>query len=201
AEQTIQDLLKQASVTAHQLETVTTNLEQLAHLKDVDYMWDALTSPDGELLDMSTVLNEIEETFAQHENNLTQLQSFMNQVHRLKHLMDVDEMWEQTYNHKLRLNRMDQKHNEHTRSFRELTEADKKILDFVSAHSNTLDTHATQLTDSIHRDERLAEQLEKNQQETTEQFETLTKKIKHAYWIAGGSLSLAIIELIMLLAR
>lgn len=32
-------------------------------------------------------------------------------------------------------------------------------------------------------------------------IESLTKKIKYAYWIAGGSAGLAIIELILLLVK
>lgn len=38
-------------------------------------------------------------------------------------------------------------------------------------------------------------------QETSSLIKSLTKKVKYAYWIAGGSAGLAVIELILLVAR
>jgi tetrahydromethanopterin S-methyltransferase subunit A len=72
--------------------------------------------------------------------------------------------------------------------------------------------HTSQLTASEKRDEGLAIAIEKNKEEVDEKIadtvqttnaavESLSKRIKYAYLIAGGSAGLAIIELILLLMR
>lgn len=70
--------------------------------------------------------------------------------------------------------------------------------------------HTSLLTESEKRDEELATTIQKNKedveakiaaatQETNNTIESLKKKIKYAYWIAGGAAGLAIIELLLLL--
>ncbi len=72
--------------------------------------------------------------------------------------------------------------------------------------------HISQITECQKENETLAVTIQKNKEEvdksiadaaetTNAAIESLTKKIKYAYWIAGGSAGLAIIELVLLLIK
>lgn len=83
-------------------------------------------------------------------------------------------------------------------------------LDDVDSIWKDVEKHTSLLTESEKREEDLAAAIQKNKkdaeadlasaiQKTNSTIEFLTKKIKYAYWIAGGAGGLAIIELILLL--
>ncbi|MBO8463804.1 MAG: hypothetical protein IAC13_07730 [Firmicutes bacterium] len=76
----------------------------------------------------------------------------------------------------------------------------------------SVEEHTSQLTESRKRDDELAYVIQKNKDEVDKKIadvvqtansnvEYLTKRIKYAYWIAGGSAGLAIIELILLIMK
>lgn len=203
-EQNIENLFTHSTTITNEVETImafTTKLAQLTHLNDVDRMWDSLTSVDDELRHMNVALNEVEAIVTQHGRNIVTLLDFMNEATRLTHLMEVDEIWEKTEQHQTRLRQIEQQQKNDAHSLEKLTQTDAETLQVVSTHSHTLDEHTAQLIERTKREEALAEQLEHYQQNTKEQFETVTKKMKYAYWIAGSSLGLALVELVFLLAR
>ena len=75
-----------------------------------------------------------------------------------------------------------------------------------------VEEHTSKLVECEKRDAELAATIQKNKEEANENIaetvqtanaaiETLTKKVKYAYWIAGSSAGLAIIELILLFMK
>lgn len=85
-------------------------------------------------------------------------------------------------------------------------------LDDVDSIWKNVEEHTSKLIECERRDEDLAVTIQKNKEEVNENIaeavqaanaviEFLTKKVKYAYWIAGGSAGLAIIELILLLMK
>ena len=85
-------------------------------------------------------------------------------------------------------------------------------LDDVDSIWKNVEEHASQLIEREQRDEELAAIIQKNKEEVDKNIadvvhaanaavESLTKKVKYAYWIAGGAAGLAIIELIVLLMQ
>lgn len=85
-------------------------------------------------------------------------------------------------------------------------------LDDVDSIWKDVEKHTSQLTESKKRDEELAATIQKNKDEVESKIadavqtanvavESLNKRIKYAYLIAGGSAGLAIIELILLLMK
>ncbi|WP_437439394.1 hypothetical protein, partial [Bacteroides acidifaciens] len=70
---------------------------------------------------------------------------------------------------------------------------------------NNVEEHTSKLIECEKRDEELADTIQKNKEEVNDNIaetvqtanaaiEILTKKVKYAYWIAGGSAGLAIVE-------
>lgn len=85
-------------------------------------------------------------------------------------------------------------------------------LEDIDSIWKDVEEHTSQLIEREKRDEELAATIQKNKDEVDKKIaeaaqtanaavESLTKRIKYAYWIAGGSAGLAIIELILLLMK
>ncbi|MBU5344088.1 hypothetical protein [Caldifermentibacillus hisashii] len=83
-------------------------------------------------------------------------------------------------------------------------------LEDVDSTWNTVKEHSEQLSEMEKQNDAIVASVQKNKeeveakiaasiQETNNTIESLTKKIKYAYWIAGGAAGLAIIELLLLL--
>lgn len=114
------------------------------------------------------------------------------------------------------------------RQIRKIVENQKKTLEELKkfkqkldgyAHLGDVDSlwqsieeHTSQLTESRKRDKQLVAIIQNNKDEVDKKLadalqtvntavESLTKKIKYVYWIAGGSAGLVIIEFILLLMK
>lgn len=85
-------------------------------------------------------------------------------------------------------------------------------LDDVDGMWNNIEDHMSKLIECEKRDSELTDTIQKNKEEVNENIaeaaqatnvaiEILAKKVRYAYWIAGGSAGLAIVELILLLMK
>lgn len=146
-----------------------------------------------------------EEYAVDSRNLITKLETFREEVSALNHLMEVDEIWKQTEEHQTRINRVEQECRTNTDKLSGISH-----LDDVDGMWNNVEEHTSKLIKCEKRDEELADAIQKNKEEVNENIaeavrtanaaiKTLTKKVKYAYWIAGGTAGLAIIELILLL--
>ena len=146
-----------------------------------------------------------EEYAVDSRNLIAKLEAFKEEVSALNHLMEVDEIWKQTEEHQTRINQVEQECRTNTDKLNVISH-----LDDVDDMWNNVEEHTSKLIECEKRDEELADAIKKNKEEVNENIavmvqatnaaiETLTKKVKYAYWIAGGAAGLAIIELILLL--
>ena len=146
-----------------------------------------------------------EEYAVDSRNLIAKLEAFKEEVSALNHLMEVDEIWKQTEEHQTRINRVEQECRTNTDKLSGISH-----LDDVDDMWNNVEEHTSKLIECEKRDEELADAIQKNKEEVNENIavmvqatnaaiETLTKKVKYTYWIAGGAAGLAIIELILLL--
>lgn len=210
-------------------------LSGYTHLQDIDNMWDDLDickkniekingniqTQQSELNNLATTseshtesiatlfknLAAAEEYAADSRNLITKLETFREKVSALNHLMEVDEIWEQTEDHQTRINRVEQECKANTDKLRGISH----LVD-VDGMWNNVEEHTSKLIECEKRDEELADTIQKNKEEVNDNIaetvqtanaaiEILTKKVKYAYWIAGGSAGLAIVELILLLMK
>ena len=241
-------------------------LNGYTHLQDIDNMWDdldickknnekisgniqmqqseldnlAITSKNHteSIATLSKNLADAEEYAVDSRNLITKLEAFREEVSALNHLMEVDEIWKQTEAHQFRINRVEQEGKAHTEKLNELEQTDSKMCESITSNThdisllkkykdklsgishlddvdgmwNDVEEHTSKLIECEKRYEELINTIQKNKEEVNENIaeavqkanvaiETLTKKVKYAYWIAGGSAGLAIIELILLLMK
>lgn len=164
---------------------------------------------------------DVEEYAVNSRNLITELETFRAQVSALNHLMQVDEIWKQAEDHQVRICRAEQEGKSHTDKLNELVQSGdimRENIDLNAHEINSLKEYQNKLSsishlddiDSIWKDveehtsllienEKREKELAVTLQETNSTIESLTKKIKYAYWIAGGATGLAIIELLVLL--
>ena len=167
---------------------------------------------------------EIEEHVANISKIVTALKVFKEELESYKHLTDIDKIW---FDCKSIQNEIRVVSNSITKFSKKTTEdiatannKNKILSDQVNRDILTLRNEAksfkeffSDLSEKLESTANLLDnQIQKNKEEVNENIaeavqkanvaiETLTKKVKYAYWIAGGSAGLAIIELILLLMK
>lgn len=212
------------NIQIHQNELNTLATTGTEHKKSIDTLFKKLA--------------DAEEYAVNSRNSITELESFTTKVTALNHLMEVDDVWEKTEEHKLCIKKLEQADKIHTDKLDELVQVDSRIFQRIDSNEGeindlkgykekldgishledvdsiwkSVEEHTSQLTESGKRDEELATAIQKNKEEVDKKIadavqtanaavESLTKRVKYAYWIAGGSAGLAIIELILLLMK
>lgn len=181
---------------------------------------------------------QIKKIIENQRKTLEELKKFKQKLDGYVHLGEIDEIWKQTEEHQLRINKVEQEDKSHIDKLKELEQTDSRMSESID--SNTCDIillkeykdklcgifhlydvdsiwkdvkeHTSKLVECERRDENFAYIIQKNREEVNENIaeavqttniavKSLTKKIKYAYWIAGGSAGLAVIELILLLMK
>lgn len=241
-------------------------LNEYSHLKDIDNMWDTLESTkahierinenvqkqQSELDNLTVTSNEhnvsidtlftkmaIADKYAvESRNSITELVSFRERISALSHLMDIDEIWEQTKAIQNCINNVENEGKSHADKLNELFESDERLLKIIESNIcgiNSLKEYKDQLncishltdvdsmwkkveeqTSLLNESKAREEELNASIQNTNDEInkkivetakmsntaiELLKKKVKYAYWIAGGSIGFSIIELILLLMK
>lgn len=213
-------------------------MEQITHLQDVDEMWESLSSAHNSICNISGEVDSIKKMVSKNQEEINILLAFMEKLSALNHLMEVDDIWKQTEEYKLRIKDLERADEVHADKLGELAQEDSRILQRIGSNKGDIndlkeykekissishledvdsiwedvEEHTSQLTESKKKDEEFAATIQKNKEEADERiaeakqttnavFDNLTKRINYAYWIAGGSAGLAIIELILLLMK
>ncbi|WP_214699671.1 MULTISPECIES: hypothetical protein [unclassified Exiguobacterium] len=251
-----------ANILDHQIpviqETATfaEQLKDMAHLDDVDFMWNDLHDAKESFKDIEESLQKINEKILVIETRTNDLDSYITVLKSYTHLHDIDEIWTdlsaakseikkiiteindvsiKTEEHTLRINKLEQTDKVHAGTLEKLAQVDDRILQRIDSYDGEIDdlnkfkeelegiSHLKdvdrlwelveeQASQLIESKEDLTTSIQKNKDEVDEKItdvvkssdaavETLVKKIKYAYWIAGGSAGLAILEMILLLMK
>lgn len=222
------ELSAQFSQTTERLESVTaftSALEKIAHLQDVDEIWESLVTAHSALKNIGITIEVIQKGVSKHQEEINKILAFAEQTSSLQHLMDVDELWSLVEEQQLRLKGIDCINDGNTGQLEFLLRENSEIADRVSANENSIKNlnesinkingmahlkkeYSGQLAGIEKHNEDIAASIQKNKEdidvkiaETNNSISSLTQKIKYAYWIAGGSAGLAMIELVLLLMQ
>lgn len=227
SEQKIEGLAYQLNDILEKLELVmsfTSEVEQIKHLKDIDEMWESLANATISIRNNSEELENIQRLVTKSTEDINRLRSFVEKLSKLEYLMEVDTMWKKGENQALLIKELTQtgallleRIDSNTSELNDLNHFKQKLSNFK--HLEHIDNvwedvqkHTSQLAEAEVRDEKLANailqikeelnnKLELNEQAMNTTIEALSKKIKYAYWLAGGTAGFAIIELIILLTK
>lgn len=216
--------LNQQIVKIESVLAFTFELEKIVHLHDIDEMWESLSNAHNSLMNICNDLNSIRDAATRQQSDIDVILKFMDTLSVYKHLKDIDGIWSKTESHSDRLDGLAQqsdnmlglvhtnqshidelsKYKEELCGIKHLKEVDK-LWDSNEVHSNQLselEKQSEETNNFIQNNKKLidtaiADVVEKNDIAV----QMLTKKIKYAYLLAGGSLGLALIELVVILLK
>lgn len=185
-------------------------MSEFEHLDDIDDIW-------NKSKEQQFILTELQSNISSNMKSVEELQKHKNHLKQIKHLDDVDSVWEKTETYAIQLKEI-QKQGENTFEIVKSNEKSIKELHKIE-HLHDVDeiwmlssTHSGQLSELEKKNDEINNIIQQNKEaadatisdmiEKNDSFiQTLTKKIKYAYILAGSSFGIAIIELIMILLK
>lgn len=195
-------------------------LNAIVHLSDVDKMWDSLTNAQADLQKLCSEMIEAQAVVAKNAEDISKIQEFIDLLSRQAHLNDIDAMWGTTEEHTAQIASLQEqdetikgiiKSNKENADMvaSELQKKDEQLEKLIQSNKENVDQEVADLQENdaaamklIEENKLLAEQaLAEASEQTATMMQQLNKKLMYAYLIAGGSLALAITELLIILLR
>lgn len=206
-------------------------LEKNVHLNDIDEMYDSLENVTNSIISIKEELDSIKDTISNQQSDIGSLLSFMEELSKFEHLNDIDDIWRKSNEQQNNLNELRADLSSNTKSIEEIKKQSKDTFDLVQSNKKNIDelhkikhlrdvddiwklgeTHSNQLSELEKKNEETHSIIQQNKEsvdtaisdmiEKNDSFiQTLTKKIKYAYILAGGTLGIAIFELIIILLK
>lgn len=193
-------------------------LLSLSHLVDVDLMWTEINRADQDIKRISESIDELLKSLNKQIAEFEEAKKNQDKLIMQEHVFDIDFLWNEANSAKEDLNNLAKQFKSVTASIGDLEkivaslENLKTQLDEVS-HIKDIDTMFNDITKNGSEIRSLIEKSNEQQNCITELEESLeakdvlikemnlsvANKIKVAYILAGGSLGLAIVEMILLL--
>lgn len=195
-------------------------LNSIVHLSDVDKLWESLTDAQADLQKLCAEMVDARTAITKNAEDISKIQEFVDLHSRQAHLNDVDAMWGKTEEHTTQIASLQEqdetikdiiKKNKETadQTASELQKKDEQLDKLIQNNKETVDQEVADLQENdaaamklIKENKLLVEQaLAEANEQTTTMMQQLNKKLMYAYLIAGGSLALAIAELVLMLLR
>lgn len=187
------------------IESFISTLNSYAHLHDIDNMWADLEFVKANIKKINEDIKSNSDNIQNHQNKLNFLDAAIIEQSKsigdlYKKLTDAEEYAVNSRNSIIELD-----------AFKTKVTALQHLLEIDDVWKQTED-HTLQLAENRKRDKELSTTIQNNKDEADKKIEdviqlantavdSLTKRVKYAYLIAGGSAGLAIVELILLLMK
>ena len=206
------------------LASFVSEMQRIVHLRDIDEMWTSLSDANASLENLYAELDAAKTIAANQQQDIAKALAFIEKAAQYHHLKDIDMMWDDLEDHSKKLNALTQHSAEvdetvHSNqvSIAELTDYKNELSSI--AHLHDVDNlwisderRSMQIEELQRQHEETGNLIQKNkedveqslvaeQEKTVAALQQLNKKIQYAYWIAGSSTALALVELLVILLR
>lgn len=213
-----------ANIQTHQKELDTVATTSVEHRKAIDALFKNLTDTRAYAVDSRNLITELEAFRAEVSaiDHLMEVDKIWEQME--DHQIRINRAEQESKSHTDKLNKLEQADGKMCESIDSnaydisaLKKYKDKLngishLDDVDSIWEDVEEHTSKIVECERRNEDLAVTVQKNKDELHENIaevvqttntviESLTEKVKYAYWIAGGSAGIAIIELILLFMK
>lgn len=199
-------------------------LQEMAHLKDIDDMWDTLANALSSLKELTSGLETVKKDISLQKQDVAKVLTLIDCASQYEHLQDVDAMWNDVESHSKKLEALDEQSNKLSTTITE-TQSDVRALEARSKDIETIihlkdvddtwastEKHTLQIEELQNQDDEIKmliqqnrdflDQILKSEKEAHDSaIQQLNKKMQYAYWIAGSSMALAVVEMLLLLLR
>ena len=197
-----------------------TTIDSVDHIKDVDSIWADVQEFHISLGTLSTDLKLIHKDFELQKHTVKILLDYKSALEKFKHLKDIDNVWDGLVALNEKANEID---NELS-SYKTAIDSNKQSIDALFAFKSKLDQyeHLCDIDSTWNRQNEINENLDATrnlidvqqkrildlektinemQQNSEGQNLIFSKKLKVAYTLAGGSIGISIIELVLHLLK
>lgn len=160
-----------------EIDSFVSDINGYTHLQDIDNMWDDLDS-------LATTSEKHTESIVTLFKNLADTEKYAVDSRNLIVKLEAFREKVSEFNHFDDVDDMWKDVEEHTSKFIECEKKDEELITAIKNNKDEVDL-------------KIAEVI----QQSNNAIEALTKKVKYAYWIAGGAVGISIVELILLLMK
>ena len=202
--------------------SLVNELKAIIHLKDIDEMWDSLKSAHTSLKKLFDELDVTKQAVEKQQQDIEKLLAFVETVSKYEHLKDVDTMWDKVVDNGEKLDALTEQGKNTCETVKENQGAIAELNDYkhelssivhlkdvdnlwdsTEKHSSQIEElqiHAEESRNLIQHNKEIVDQsLAAEKEKTDSVLQQLNKKIQYVYWIAGGSMALALVELLVIL--
>ena len=199
-------------------------LEGIAHLKDIDEMWDSLSNAHTSLEFISANLNLVIRNIEDQRKDIDEAFAIIQSITQYEHLHDIDMLWNMSVNYSQKLAVL----SKQSKQTMEVAINNRSDIDTLTVYKDKLATivhlkdidllwdlaesYSKQIVELQLRSEEAKSLIQQNKdlanqaitaekENTASVLKQLNRKMKYVYWIAGGSITLALAELLFLLLR
>lgn len=210
----------------NQLQTLDTltqfkeKIESYEHLGDVDKLWDDALKIRDEISSISNEIRNINESAKNQLQAIETLNQFKTTLEECEHLKDIDMLWSQSESFSKEISGINKKldgtaisidsqeqsiglllkfkdkldNYEHLEEIDETWDKCKTFEMDIITSKDIINVHEGQI-------DSLKKSLQEMQKQNDERNQTLSKKLKTTYALAGSAIGIAIIEFVLLMLR
>lgn len=208
----------------YELNEYKTFLSQINHLADVDEIWEKSEEYQLNFLELNKNIENLRKDILSNIKDINELYNYKNYLEKIKHLNDVDTIWEETQIHIKIIEELEQENLAiqkiletsniriaHLNEYKERLDEIKHLKDIDDMWSLN-ELHSKQLIDIEKESIEIKKIVQTNKEDTDNtisnileknntDIKTLTKKIKISSWIAITALGFAFVELVFILLK
>lgn len=222
--QSAKNILSKQQSDIEMLQSYMETLSRYEHLNDIDEIWNKNEEHHSHLNDLMKKSDEIKMEVSSNAKHIEAFNEYKEKLSQIKHLEQVDTMWETK---KVQADKLEEVAKQTEDVIRENHETQKKLKNFIEykeylsriIHLNDVDEmwcSTNEQTGQLSELEKQVEELNvliQNNKKSNEDLiievnekndtavQVLTKKIKYAYLLAGGTLGVALIELVIIFSK
>ncbi|MEG2254090.1 MAG: hypothetical protein RSC33_02040 [Vagococcus sp.] len=197
--QTAYDIIHQMQNHFDQIDSFITIMHGYTHLKDIDSMWVDLSTLKKEVADLIKAVNDNNKVIQEHRSDLERLNSVSE-----KHQDELDKL-SQNQNETKQYAEANRSSISELQVFRSEVDSIEHIVDVDSMweQGNDLKTDLAEANNHIVSLQEKTTEMDKVTADKTAEMQdkvvSLETKLKYAYYIAGGALGLAVVDLMLAL--
>ncbi len=219
----IESIIETEQKKIKELEALKTNLEKIEHIEDIDVIWNETENHKQKIINIEKSIKNLDTSMVEQEDKVKKLQEVGERIEEIRHLADVDALWENVQKSDKEIEKLSKNQKRLLIEIKKLPGI-KSIIETEQRKIKKLEILKTNLEKIEHIEdidviwdetenhkheirniEKSVENLEKENQGLIRKIETIKnesdKKIKTAYILAGSSMGLAIVELIIMVMR
>lgn len=209
-------VLKKAEERLSSLEAYQSELQSQEHIEDVDKIWEMASNNATGIKGILEQIENILEKIRKGEQQYKELSETLANILEIKHLYDIDEIWDNVEEHKSKISANEKNIKETVSALENAQSTIDELMDYKSSISeqkhilevddifdtcteNKKEVEELQDKSVFLEDEikRVMDAIENDKIQNQSTIKQLKSKIKIAYYVAGGAVGIAIIELIL----